>query len=209
MIRLEKGDQPDLLAQNAAAWTAELLAEIASGGDRVAYRRGKYNQPAIKDAIVAETYRKCAYCESQPLHVTYGDIEHIIPKSVEPSDTFYWPNLTLACDVCNTKKADKVGLLDPYECEPEDEFVFHGPMIFHREGRVSAEITRTVLDLNRIDLLNKRKDRLDDLANNIRRIQQHPEPAERELLLITALEHARSREREFAACARSFLACLG
>jgi uncharacterized protein (TIGR02646 family) len=209
LIRLKKGEQPEVLIQNAPKWTKELLAEIAKGGDKLAYRKSKYNQPPVKDAIIAETFRKCAYCESQPLHVTYGDIEHVVPKSLEPERTFDWSNLTLACDVCNTKKSDKLGLLDPYDCNPEEEFAFHGPMILHHDGRASAEVTRTILDLNRIDLLNKRKDRLDDIANVFRRIDKHDEADERTLMLQTAIDHHSSQEREFAACSRSFLKASG
>ncbi len=205
MIRLTKSEPPQTLVQNAQKWTDELLAEIEQGGDKVAYRKNKYNQPSIKDAIKAETARKCAYCESQPLHVTYGDIEHIVPKSVELDRTFDWSNLTLACDICNTKKSDKTGLLDPYECEPEEEFAFHGPMILHHEGRITAEITRTILDLNRIDLLNKRVDRLDNIANIFRRICKHNDANERALLIKATIDHQSSNEREFAACSRSFL----
>jgi uncharacterized protein (TIGR02646 family) len=202
---LEKGDEPEILATNAKRCTAELLAEVANGGDRVAYRKGKYNQPTIKDALISETSRKCAYCESEPLHVTYGDIEHIVPKATDLDRTFEWSNLTLACDICNTKKSDKLGLLDPYVCDPEKEFAFFGPMIFHREGRAAAEVTRTILDLNRMDLLNKRKDRIESLFNVLRRIGQHQEASERELMLRAAIDHEASKEREFAACSRAFL----
>src|SRR5262245_49620492 len=141
MIKLTKGPPPQVLVDNAANWTAELLAEMENGGDKIAYRAGKYRHPEIKDALKLETHRKCAYCESKPLHVTFGDIEHVIPKSEEPNLTFDWPNLTLACDVCNTNKGAKMGLLDPYHCEPEQEFEFHGPMMFHRAGHAAAELT--------------------------------------------------------------------
>lgn len=209
MIKLHKGAAPEILTDNATTWTVELLQEIAAGGDQVAYRKGKYNKPSIKDAIKKETNCKCAYCEAQPLHVTYGDIEHIIPKSIQPELTFDWENLTLACDVCNTKKGNQEGLLDPYDCEPSEEFAFYGPMILHIDRRAGAELTRTILDLNRIELLSKRKDRIDALANLFRRLETHPDDYERELLIRASLAHETKDESEFAACARSYLTNAG
>lgn len=164
MIRLVKGAVPQILMRNAARWTQELLAEIARGGDQLALRQSKYRQPEIKDALKDETKRKCAYCESKPLHVTHGDIEHVVPKAVAPQRAFDWANLTLACNVCNvcnTNKSDYENLLDPYASDPEDEFTFSGPMIFHVEGGLTAEYTKTTLKLNRADLLERRAERLD------------------------------------------------
>ncbi|MEQ1829786.1 MAG: HNH endonuclease, partial [Pirellula sp.] len=42
-----------------------------------------------------ETADKCAYCESKVTHVTFGDIEHIVPKSIGGKQT------TLTCGRCN------------------------------------------------------------------------------------------------------------
>jgi 5-methylcytosine-specific restriction endonuclease McrA len=205
LIKLTKGAEPQRLLDNAAQWTTELIAEIQNGGDKISYRKSKYNHPDIKEAIKAETHKKCAYCESKPLHVTHGDIEHVVPKASNPQMTFNWNNLTLACDRCNTKKADHEGLLDPYNCEPSDELRFYGPMVLHREGRAAAEITRTRLDLNRTDLLDKRRERLDNLTDKLRRIAQHPEVQERELLMKVAIESETSDDAEFAACVRDYL----
>lgn len=207
MIRLEKGEAPQLLVENAAKWTAELLAE--TDGKRLAYRKSRYNQPPIKDAIIRETSSKCAYCESNPLHVSYGDIEHIRPKSVDLARTFEWDNLTLACDICNTRKGSREGLLDPYGCDPEVEFVFFGPMILHNNGRAIAEVTRTVLDLNRAELLAKRSERVDALINRLRQAENHPDEGERKLIIAATIDFEISRDREFAACIRAMIARLG
>lgn len=209
MIKLEKGIVPDVLANNATVWTKELAAEVAAGGDRIAYRKSKYNHPEIKSALIDETGRKCAYCESLALHVTYGDIEHIVPKSIDINLTFEWSNLTLACDVCNTKKGDKEGLVDPYNDEPEDEFKFVGPMLFHCEGRAKAELTRLFLDLNRIDLLSHRAERIEALESLFRRIEQHPDAQERALILAATVEHETGASKEYSACARTYLRSTG
>ena len=209
MIKLIKGTVPDILADNAAVWTEELAAEVAAGGDKVAYRKSKYSHTTIKNALIIETSRKCAYCESLALHVTYGDVEHIIPKSIDINLTFDWANLTLACDVCNTKKGDKEGLVDPYSDEPEDEFMFVGPMLFHGEGRAKARITKVSLDLNRIDLLSHRAERIEGLENLFRDIEQHPDENERDLILAATVEHEISGSKEYAACTRTYLKATG
>ncbi|MFD2781156.1 HNH endonuclease [Novosphingobium pokkalii] len=109
MIRLSKGDEPAVLSNNAAVWTAELLDALEHRPADVPGIKGRYNHPTVKAALKAETSEKCAYCESKMLHVTFGDIEHIVPKSADPKLTFDWENLTLACDVCNTKKGTARG----------------------------------------------------------------------------------------------------
>lgn len=205
MIRLTKVARPTILEKNAAKWTKDLLQAIARGEDDLSYRASKYNHIEIKEALKTETYRKCAYCESKHLHVTYGDIEHVIPKSVEPERAFDWNNLTLACDICNTKKGAASGLVDPYSDTPSEEFEFEGPMIFYKPGKVKAELTRTRLDLNRIDLLQRRADRLEALNEKINRIQQISNPDERQALLEAAIEFEVSDEREYAACVQAFL----
>lgn len=165
MIRLTKGPIPTLLAQHAEDWTRRLLEIIAAGEKPTDYLLGRYRQPEIKNALLAETHKKCAYCESPVRHVTYGDIEHIVPKAVEPHRRFDWANLTIACDVCNTNKAENCGLLDPYQCTPGEHFEFHGPLMWARPASAEALLTEEILDLNRDGLIERRKERLDYLRS--------------------------------------------
>ena len=58
MIALTKGPVPQVLTSNSSQWTADLLAEIANGGDKVAYRASKYRHADIKAALKEETHRK-------------------------------------------------------------------------------------------------------------------------------------------------------
>lgn len=205
MIKLKKIDPPAVLTANAAQWTKDLLEEIARGGDKIELRKAKYRTPGIKDTLKVETHKKCAYCESKPLHVTHGDIEHVVPKAEAPELTFDWDNLTLACDVCNTNKGSKTGLLDPYDCNPEEEFEFFGPMVLHRVGHHAAELTRIELDLNRADLLERRRDHLEKLRDKFEKYELNPDPDVRNLLRSAAAAHEMRDEREFAACVRTFL----
>ena len=63
----------------------------------------KYRHDEIKASLVAMFHGKCAYCESQITHVTYGDIEHFCPKSnpLYAHQIFEWENLLLSCPICN------------------------------------------------------------------------------------------------------------
>lgn len=167
MIRLGKGPKPRILEQNAHAWTIELLHKIDKGEDPGKYLLSRYSHPDIKAALLSETNGKCAYCESSIRHIAFGDIEHIIPKSVDPRLRFDWDNLTIACDVCNTKKSNAVGLVDPYRSDPEQAFEFAGPLIWADPGNAEAVLTEEQLDLNRQGLVERRIERIEFVRNLI------------------------------------------
>lgn len=170
MIKLHKTEQPGVLAKNAANWTATFLGKLAAKTDPTQTESARYRHPEIKSALVAETHGKCAYCESKIKHVHHGDVEHIIPKSLAPEKRFEWDNLTLACEVCNQNKSDKDPLLeyiiDPYILDPAQHLFFCGPFVFPlgtKEGRNS----QVILDLNRIALVEQRRDHLYHVMNII------------------------------------------
>ena len=112
MIKLEKLQEPDVLRINSDRWTKELLA--SKDEDVKIKIKAKWNHRDIKTVLKKETHEKCAYCESKPLHVTFGDIEHICPKSRRFELAYKWDNLTLACEVCNGNKGSAEDLVDPY-----------------------------------------------------------------------------------------------
>lgn len=173
MRRLTKDNPPPVLVANAAKWTAELVQTIAAGQKPTDTQKGRYNQPAIKEALKAETKRKCAYCESKFEHVTYGDIEHVVPKSKVPSKSFDWFNLTMACDVCNTEKGDYFAapgdddhdtLIDPYVDDPDQFFMFMRELIHPKFGNARAHKTYQTLDLGRNPLVEARRTQLDAVS---------------------------------------------
>src|SRR3954469_25335779 len=98
MIKLEKTERPQVLTDNADDWTAVLLEKQAQGEEPTTSEKTKYRHRDIKAALLNETHGKCAYCESKLRHITYGDVEHIVPKSLALAKIFDWANLTLACD---------------------------------------------------------------------------------------------------------------
>jgi uncharacterized protein (TIGR02646 family) len=149
---------------------------------------------------------KCAYCESKIRHVSYGDIEHIVPKSIDPSRTYEWVNLTIACDICNTGKGDHEDLVDPYVEDPEEaHFRFMGPMVTIVPGSEPGKLTLTLLKLNRPELMEKRKERVEDLGRRLEEIVATRDEATRRVLIRALVENESAAEAEFAACVRSYI----
>jgi uncharacterized protein (TIGR02646 family) len=198
---LDKGPKPEVLEQHAKAWTFELLEKIKADEDPGKYLLGRYSHPDIKAALLLETKGKCAYCESPLRHIAYGDIEHIIPKSIEPSLRFDWDNLTIACDICNTKKSDAVGLIDPYRGDPEEAFEFVGPLIWAKPSNGQAVLTEEQLDLNRQGLVERRVERMEFLRNLVSSAASKNEDIKRAMLRRASNEVL--NDKPFSACAKT------
>ncbi|HZO92485.1 MAG TPA: HNH endonuclease [Candidatus Baltobacteraceae bacterium] len=120
-----------------------------------------------KEALLAETHKKCAYCEAFFLHVYFGDVEHILAKGFDPvSRTLDYMNLTIACACCNNNKSDYEApqdddderLIDPTRDDPSVHLHALGPRLFHRTRR--GEVTIEVIELNRDDLERRRAEAL-------------------------------------------------
>ncbi|MFC3704316.1 HNH endonuclease [Devosia honganensis] len=164
MIKLEKRPIPKRLEDNAAAWTKAVVDKKNAGLVPTPTELGRYRHPDIKDVLVEETAGKCAYCESKLQHIHHGDVEHMYPKSLDPTKTFEWGNLTLACEVCNQHKSNKDPLLehiiDPYQTDPEGHLIFVGGLVFAR-GTLEGTSTRILLELHRAELVEMRNDQLE------------------------------------------------
>src|SRR5690606_27961160 len=87
----------------------------------------------------AETNGKCVYCEARMLAVSFGDIEHIRPKSLFPNQVVAWENLTLACSRCNGHKSSKfdedLQFINPYVDDPAEFLFFLGPVVYEHNDR--------------------------------------------------------------------------
>ena len=160
MILLHKGGEPKVLQDNATAWTAELVTAYVGGGKPTDAQSTRYRHSDVKDAIIAETHGKCAYCETKVIHSQPGDIEHIFPKSLDRTKTFEWSNLTLACRTCNANKSNRDPLaehiIDPYIIDPTDHLVFLGPLVAS-SGTVAGTNTSAILELHRASLTEDRQ----------------------------------------------------
>lgn len=168
MIKIEKLEEPQVLKDNAARWTEEYLGYIQRGERIPDVVKNRYSHPDIKEQLLKETHKKCAYCESKFTHIEPGDIEHIKPKNPGAHPELYvkWSNLTMACEICNrsgkkTYNNDAEPLLNPYTDELEKEIMGLGPMIFSKTRK--GEISIRILKLNRSELIERRKEKLEQL----------------------------------------------
>ena len=206
MIKLEKGDKPAVLSRKGEEWTTAVMSKIAVGLEPTRTERGRYSHPEIKSALLAETHYKCAYCESKVRHVTYGDIEHVVPKLSDPSQWFRWSNLTIACDVCNTNKGqvDDQSFIDPYGVDPEDHFWHIGSTMYSRPGCDAAALTERLLGLNRAELIERRSERITQLMKMLEVVERCEDRELRHLLWEEFTLEAKA-DREYAALSRSIV----
>ncbi len=205
MIKLRKTAEPPLLVRSAADWTAELKKALVAGQDPTRAQQQRYRHPEIKAALISETHGKCAYCEVKALVSGSGDIRHIIPKILRPELRFAWANLTLACDVCNTKKGANENIIDPYTDDPQEHFRFYGPMIAVRPGSELGKRSLAILDLNRTALLEHRKEKLDEFVRRAHEICYTADESTRLILLKALLDDARSATKEFSGCTQALI----
>ncbi|ORI16960.1 hypothetical protein BJD99_10790 [Rhodococcus sp. 1163] len=112
------------------------------------------------------------------LSVSFGDVEHIKPKSKFPDEVVKWSNLTLACQRCNNAKldyySDVESILNPYIDDPLDHLIFAGDLIYHKPGSVMGYTTVSQLKLSRLELVAARRRRLDLIATQLRNIEVAP-----------------------------------
>jgi len=202
MIKLKKGAIPKILETNFQKWTDNILAKLARGDELSKSDKGHYNHREIKEALITETSGKCAYCESKLRHIAYGDIDHITPKVENPELWFVWENLTLACDICNTNKSNKDGIIDPYTNNPNEEIIFLGPAAYPSPGNDHASLSIRELDLNRQELVGKRQEKIENLFR-ILEIIARTESLPLKRILSEDFNIELSSDKEYSALAQS------
>lgn len=145
MIKLNKLPEPTILENNKGVWTQQYLNCVQRGQKAPDFLKYKYREEDIKATLIEETHSKCVYCESKMLHVTFGEIDHILPYSKLPELIFEWENLTLSCPRCNNSKRAYYDpnwpLINPYLDDPKLHFIFFGPMLFSLPGKKRAWLT--------------------------------------------------------------------
>jgi uncharacterized protein (TIGR02646 family) len=166
MVKVERTSEPQILVQNASTWTQELEEQIRLQGEfkKVPDRFIKrYNHEEIKAALEKMYGEKCCYCEGHISECSYGHIEHRMPKSRFPSQTFAWENLHWSCEVCNNTKGEKwsdaAPILDATVDDVEEhfDFDFENCTILPKNNSVRAQTTIEHADLNRPGLIKARK----------------------------------------------------
>lgn len=204
MIKLTKGPKPEVLERNRENWTRELLAAIQARDIEETRRLTKrYNNPAIKHALKAETFDKCAYCEAKVTDVAHGDIEHVTPKSLSPERTYEWENLTFACEICNQNKSNKEGIIDPYADEPDNHLFFAGAFVKGRSEEGALSVLE--LKLNRMALIESRNREIQRYADLLEKIFLSRDARLKELILDSIEDELESRRPEFIAACRFVL----
>lgn len=215
MIKLSKGSKPQILIDNATQWTNEYVNCLSSNqkpSDIIAYR---YRHPDIKVALEKETSKKCAYCESKIKHISFEDIEHILPKKKGARPDLYveWTNLTLACEVCNrTNKKDyydpNLPLVNPYVDDPDKYFIILGAMISSRDNNERGFISESTLDLNRPELVERRNERLKTMSTLLYVWAKESNPTIKDTLE-KQIRKEYAPEKEYSAFVKEFVRVKG
>jgi uncharacterized protein (TIGR02646 family) len=212
MIKITKGQKPNVLEKNAEKWTEELLSHMEQGNEPPDKLQNKYNQKEVREALRRECYSKCMYCESKINHITFDHIEHIRPKAQEkyPELTFDWDNLGLACPLCNHHKSDKfddrIPLVNPYLDEPSHHLVFAGCCVWHIAGDRRGELTHRNLKLNRTELIERRLERIDHIRCLADRYQNQSEPLKS--MLRDQLRTEIAADKPYSMCSRAVLSAI-
>jgi uncharacterized protein (TIGR02646 family) len=208
MIRINRGEIPAVLADNAQNWTDE-YARLKAGESGVpAAAETRYRHRDIKEALKRDAHNKCVYCESRPLHVSPGDTEHIAPKSKFPEKIVEWDNLAFVCRECNQAKGEyfdvALPLIDPFNEEPSDFLLFAGAMIFRKPGSDRGLVTIKKLELDRPELVERRHERLLEIHSLLDICARMPESSAR-AEIVNEIRRRVADDSEYAASARAFL----
>ncbi len=211
VIRLRRGQKPAILVANEQAWTAEYLRLRAGDPNVPQAAATRYRHPDIKAQVKADSYNKCIYCESCPLHVSPGAVEHILPKAHFPNRVVDWTNLGFVCTDCNTTKGDYQSdtepIVDPFHEEPERFIRFAGALVFEQPGERRGIVTIRKLGLHRGELVERRADHLRGIQTLLNSWAQMPQGPARDEVAEEIRERA-ADSGEYAAATRAFLATV-
>jgi uncharacterized protein (TIGR02646 family) len=212
MIKLNKQPEPDVLVQNKNKWTSELISYINANKDIPESIKNKYNHPDIKSVLRTETNGgKCMYCESPIAVVAPEHIEHYRPKKIYPQLTFDWNNLGLSCPKCNMNKRDifdeEFPYINPYKDLPNNHFVFLGTMIVHNTSNKRAELTELQLELNRPELMEARKERIDMIRLLLDKYEEEKNPILKDILKKN-IEKETSENTPYSMCVKTAVEIL-
>ena len=127
MIRIDKGDAPDVL-KTTGVDAAQALCDAYDADEKLSIKASIYGHQDVRDSLEASHHRKCAFCEVViPKPYAVSHVEHWRPKgSVKQENgdatvvpgyywlAYDWDNLLLACRFCNSSnKGIQFPLLDP------------------------------------------------------------------------------------------------
>lgn len=167
-----------------------------------------YKHTTNKDALRKGAHDKCMYCESIISHISYAHVEHIKPKAdgKYPELEFEWSNLGYACAMCNGSKSDKYDentpFIDPYIDNPNDYIFALGPMLFQRNGSERGEYTIKEIALNRLELVEKRNDKTNNIMMALNACYRTDNKELRESAIME-LQAKSDTDQEYSLCVQS------
>ena len=173
-----------------------------------ALSNGNYKHLDNKTVLKEAGFDKCMYCESKVSHIYFGDIEHIKPKDKFSSLEFNWDNLGYVCAKCNNCKLNKfhenTPYINPYDEEPNNYIIALGPFLKQKRGSERGELTILDIDLNRTELIERRKEKIDKLVKSIDVCFR----TSNEILKNNALEELKKeaeQDKEYSLCVKYLL----
>ncbi len=212
MIKLEKKPKPRVLEENEETWTKEY--QLLMDGDNTVPKAAKfrYRHPDIKSTLKEEAFDKCIFCESKISHTFPGETDHIIPVSKMHASVVNWENLAYVCKECNRHKSDfydeNTPLINPFVDDPNDHLLFLGPIVLSRPNDPRGQVTRSLLQLSRAPLVERKKERLEKVKTLLDSLESFPEGDAKEFMREQALLEA-SSDKEYSATVKNFLAAVG
>lgn len=155
MIKLERPPEPQILADNQAAWTEHLcsLVDLHGGYDKIPKDEKDsalqfYRHDHIREALKASAFSKCAFCECIPEETGYPEVEHFHPKSRYPGQAFKWINLLYSCKTCNVNKLNhdtvSAPIINPYDIDPQELIEYDSIIIRAASGPHLSVAEKTI-----------------------------------------------------------------
>lgn len=184
MIKINKGDKPDILTQNSEQWTNELLELVKNYGSFTNIpenlkkkMNSHYKHPDILNKLSDASNAKCAYCECIPGESSYIEVEHFEPKSLYPEKTYSWENLLPACSKCNRNKSNfdtrVKPMINPSVDDPSGYLTYEFLSIKAiNNNDDKANNTINECDLNRPSLIDARSKIMTNLTLFIQRLEK-------------------------------------
>jgi len=147
---------------------------------------GNYKHRDNKSALREANKDKCMYCESKIPHIGFAHIEHFRPKAADkyPELEFVWDNLGYVCEKCNNTKSSKFDEQTP--------------------GCERAELTIIDVGLNRVELLEKREEKLRGIDTAIKACYRSNNQSLRDAAL-NELKKMAEPDKEFSFFVDSFI----
>lgn len=170
-----------------------------------------YKHADNKLALQKACADKCMYCESKVTPTYFGDVEHIKPVDQFPQLKYTWENLGYVCAKCNNEKRAKwendAPFINPFDEDPDDHLAAFGFFVLHRRGSERGEYTHIEINLNRGELVERRRERATSLRNLYDKAMRTANAALRAAAL-AELDRELESDKEYCMVARAAIAAI-